>query len=72
MTTSLERATRWRARAEECRTLAVIVEAPTVKSSYLDLARTYDTLAENAGRRTAATQMSFRALITNKPNARSP
>jgi hypothetical protein len=44
----LERAARWRKRAEECRTLAEIVKTPTVQTDYLGLARTYDTLADNA------------------------
>lgn len=48
MNTSLERAARWRNRAEECRTLAEIVKTPTVQTDYLSLARTYETLADNA------------------------
>lgn len=48
MNTSARKAARWRKRAEECRTLAEIVKTPTVQKDYIDIARVYDTLANDA------------------------
>jgi hypothetical protein len=48
MTTSLERAVSWRKRAQECRTIAALVKTPRINSSYLGIAQSYETLADNA------------------------
>jgi hypothetical protein len=48
MRTPLERAAQWHKRAEEYRTVAENMKSPTAKATYLDLARTYEALADQA------------------------
>jgi len=48
MRTPLERATQWRKRAEEYRTVAENMNTPSAKATYLDLARSYEALADHA------------------------
>lgn len=43
----LEKARRWRMRAEEYRTVAEALQHPSARESYLHLARTYETLADS-------------------------
>jgi hypothetical protein len=46
----LGRARRWRAKAEECRTAADSMETEPARHWFLQLARTYEALAEHAER----------------------
>jgi hypothetical protein len=48
MRTPLERAAQWRKRAEEYRTVAENMNNPSAKATYLDLARSYEALADHA------------------------
>lgn len=51
-----ERARRWRMKAEELRTVAEQMKNPTAKGSYLRLAETYETLANNESQRASRTK----------------
>jgi len=42
------RSEQWRKRAEECRTLAEVVTTPSVQRDYIDVAKAYEILADNA------------------------
>jgi hypothetical protein len=49
-TEALERARRWRAKAEECRTAADSMETEAARRWFLQLARSYEALAGHAER----------------------
>ena len=53
----LERARRWRMRAEEYRVVAEAVQSPSARETYIHLARSYETLAE---------QFEFRAALSSR------
>lgn len=59
MNLSQGKAVRWRKRAEECRTLAEIVRTRAVEKSYLELAWTYENLADETEPQRPPTQLEL-------------
>jgi hypothetical protein len=48
---NLEQARRWRLKAEECRTISEQMQTPMAKTSFRQMAETYDSLADGAEER---------------------